>query len=32
MGLSLMMNSDIGHDRVTHFRSGREYTSRDLWR
>jgi len=31
-GLSEMLDGEISHDKVTRFLSGREYTSKDLWR
>lgn len=30
-GLSLLLDNEISHDRITRFLSGADYTSRDLW-
>jgi hypothetical protein len=31
-GLSAMLDGEISHDKITRFISGREYTSKDLWK
>jgi len=30
-GLSVMVDGEVSHDRITRFLSEREYSSRDLW-
>jgi hypothetical protein len=31
-GLSTMLDGEVSHDQATRFLSGRNYTSKDLWR